>query len=70
MISAAADRACSKAMRNMLPWLLLMYVLAYLDRANFSFGAAAGMANAAQKAARAKEVGVFMSRPIAARVVR
>ena len=30
-------RACDKALVRLLPWLLLMYVLAYLDRANLGF---------------------------------
>ena len=36
-LSPDAERAASKAMRHLLPWLLLMYVLAYLDRANLGF---------------------------------
>jgi MFS family permease len=35
--SQALQRAGSKAMRRLLPFLLLMYVLAFLDRANIGF---------------------------------
>jgi MFS family permease len=34
---AAADRAVAKATRRLIPFLLLMYVLAFLDRANVGF---------------------------------
>ncbi len=33
----SVDRIVSKAMRRLLPFLLLMYVLAFLDRANMGF---------------------------------
>jgi len=33
----AAERAADKAMLRLLPWLLLMYIFAYLDRANLGF---------------------------------
>jgi MFS family permease len=35
--NAAADRAADKATRRLIPFLLLMYVLAFLDRANVGF---------------------------------
>ena len=37
LLDAAAGRAADKAMRHLLPWLLLMYMLAFLDRANLGF---------------------------------
>ncbi|BBU30844.1 hypothetical protein BTHE68_45780 [Burkholderia sp. THE68] len=33
----ATDRAASKSARRLIPFLLLMYVLAFLDRANVGF---------------------------------
>ena len=60
MISPAADRACGKAMRHLLPWLLLMYVLAYLDRANLGFAKNAfQVSTGISEAAYAFGVGIF-----------
>ncbi|GGF44522.1 MFS transporter [Aliidongia dinghuensis] len=49
---AALDRATAKAMRRLLPFLILMYMLSYLDRANIGFAkqafqAATGVSDAA-----------------------
>jgi len=38
-----ADRGADRALARLVPWLLLMYVLSYLDRANIGF-AAGGLA--------------------------
>jgi sugar phosphate permease len=59
-ISDAADRACGKAMVRLLPWLLLMYVLAYLDRANLGFAKNAFQASTGiSEASYAFGVGIF-----------
>jgi MFS family permease len=59
-ISDAADRACGKAMVRLLPWLLLMYVLAYLDRANLGFAKNAFQASTGiSEASYALGVGIF-----------
>ncbi|HLA71439.1 MAG TPA: MFS transporter [Steroidobacteraceae bacterium] len=51
-MNADLDRATHKAMRRLIPFLLLMYVLAFLDRANIGFAQQAfqldaGLSNAA-----------------------
>jgi sugar phosphate permease len=59
-MDAATDRACSKAMVHLLPWLLLMYVLAYLDRANLGFAKNAFQASTGiSEASYAFGVGIF-----------
>jgi MFS family permease len=59
-MDAAADRACGKAMVRLLPWLLLMYVLAYLDRANLGFAKNAFQASTGiSEASYAFGVGIF-----------
>jgi MFS family permease len=56
----AAERACGKAMVRLLPWLLLMYVLAYLDRANLGFAKNAFQASTGiSEASYAFGVGIF-----------
>lgn len=60
MLDAAAGRAADKAMRHLLPWLLLMYMLAYLDRANLGFAKNAFQASTGiSEAAYAFGVGIF-----------
>jgi MFS family permease len=60
MMPAAAERACGKAMVHLLPWLLLMYVLAYLDRANLGFAKNAFQASTGiSEASYAFGVGIF-----------
>ena len=55
-----AERAASKAMVHLLPWLLLMYMLAYLDRANLGFAKDAFQASTGlSEAAYAFGVGIF-----------
>jgi MFS family permease len=59
-MEAAAERACGKAMVRLLPWLLLMYVLAYLDRANLGFAKNAFQASTGiSEASYAFGVGIF-----------
>ncbi len=59
-LSPDAERAAAKAMRHLLPWLLLMYVLAYLDRANLGFAKNAFQASTGiSEAAYAFGVGIF-----------
>jgi sugar phosphate permease len=59
-LDAAAGRAADKAMRHLLPWLLLMYMLAYLDRANLGFAKNAFQASTGiSEAAYAFGVGIF-----------
>ncbi len=59
-MEAAAERACGKALVRLLPWLLLMYVLAYLDRANLGFAKNAFQASTGiSEAAYAFGVGIF-----------
>jgi sugar phosphate permease len=59
-MQAAAERACGKAMVRLLPWLLLMYVLAYLDRANLGFAKNAFQASTGiSEASYAFGVGIF-----------
>jgi len=59
-MSPDAERAAAKAMRHLLPWLLLMYVLAYLDRANLGFAKNALQASTGlSEAAYAFGVGIF-----------
>jgi sugar phosphate permease len=59
-ITPDAERATAKAMRHLLPWLLLMYVLAYLDRANLGFAKNAFQASTGiSEAAYAFGVGIF-----------
>src|ERR1700744_4735915 len=56
----AANRACDKALVRLLPWLLLMYVLAYLDRANVGFAKNAFQASTGiSEASYAFGVGIF-----------
>ena len=56
----AAEQACDKALVRLLPWLLLMYVLAYLDRANLGFAKNAFQASTGiSEAAYAFGVGIF-----------
>src|SRR6201986_2593309 len=60
ILDAAAGRAADKAMRHLLPWLLLMYMLAYLDRANLGFAKNAFQASTGiSEAAYAFGVGIF-----------
>ena len=60
MMDPAAERACGKAMVRLLPWLLLMYVLAYLDRANLGFAKNAFQASTGiSEASYAFGVGIF-----------
>jgi MFS family permease len=60
VLDAAAGRAADKAMRHLLPWLLLMYMLAYLDRANLGFAKNAFQASTGiSEAAYAFGVGIF-----------
>jgi MFS family permease len=55
-----AERAAGKAMSHLLPWLLLMYMLAYLDRANLGFAKDAFQASTGlSEAAYAFGVGIF-----------
>ena len=55
-----AERACDKALVRLLPWLLLMYVLAYLDRANLGFAKNAFQASTGiSEASYAFGVGIF-----------
>jgi sugar phosphate permease len=57
---AAADRASDKAMLHLLPWLLLMYIFAYLDRANLGFAKNAFQADTGiSEAAYAFGAGIF-----------
>jgi hypothetical protein len=35
--TAVLDRAVNRSVRHLMPWLLLMYVFAYLDRTNIGF---------------------------------
>lgn len=57
---SAADRAVGKAMVRLLPWLLLMYVFAYLDRANLGFAKNAFQASTGiSEAAYALGAGIF-----------
>lgn len=59
-LDTAAGRAADKAMRHLLPWLLLMYMLAYLDRANLGFAKNAFQASTGiSEAAYAFGVGIF-----------
>ena len=59
-LDPAAGRAADKAMRHLLPWLLLMYMLAYLDRANLGFAKNAFQASTGiSEAAYAFGVGIF-----------
>lgn len=59
-LSNAANRACDKAVKRLLPWLLLMYVMAYLDRANLGFAKDAfQVSTGISEAAYALGVGVF-----------
>ena len=59
-MEAAIDRAANKAMVHLLPWLLLMYVLAYLDRANLGFAKNAFQASTGiSEGAYAFGVGIF-----------
>ncbi len=59
-LDPAAGRAADKAMRHLLPWLLLMYMLAYLDRANLGFAKNAFQASTGMsEAAYAFGVGIF-----------
>jgi len=59
-LDAATERACGKAMVRLLPWLLLMYVLAYLDRANLGFAKNAFQASTGiSEASYAFGVGIF-----------
>src|ERR1700744_5802854 len=56
----AAERACDKALVRLLPWLLLMYVLAYMDRTNLGFAKNAFQASTGiSEAAYAFGVGIF-----------
>jgi len=58
--SNAADRAADKAMLHLLPWLLLMYIFAYLDRANLGFAKNAFQASTGlSEAAYAFGAGIF-----------
>ena len=60
VLDAAAGRAADKAMRHLLPWLLLMYMLAFLDRANLGFAKNAFQASTGiSEAAYAFGVGIF-----------
>jgi sugar phosphate permease len=60
VLDPAAGRAADKAMRHLLPWLLLMYMLAYLDRANLGFAKNAFQASTGMsEAAYAFGVGIF-----------
>jgi sugar phosphate permease len=59
-MEVAAESACGKAMVRLLPWLLLMYVLAYLDRANLGFAKNAFQASTGiSEASYAFGVGIF-----------
>jgi MFS family permease len=59
-LNPATERACGKAMVHLLPWLLLMYVLAYLDRANLGFAKNAFQAGTGiSEASYAFGVGIF-----------
>ena len=59
-MEAAAERACGKAMVRLLPWLLLMYVMAYLDRANLGFAKNAfQVSTGISEASYAFGVGIF-----------
>src|SRR5580698_10566598 len=59
-IEAATDRAFGKVMLRLLPWLLLMYVLAYLDRASLGFAKNAFQASTGiSEASYAFGVGIF-----------
>src|SRR3984957_19999155 len=59
-MDAAANRACAKAMLRLLPWLLLMYVMAYLDRANLGFAKNAfQVSTGISEASYAFGVGIF-----------
>jgi sugar phosphate permease len=59
-MEAAAERACDKALVRLLPWLLLMYVLAYLDRANLGFAKNAfQVSTGISEASYAFGVGIF-----------
>ena len=56
----ALDGAVAKAIRRLVPFLLLMYVLAFLDRANIGFAKAAFQADTGlSNAAYAFGAGVF-----------
>src|SRR5260221_8451951 len=56
----AAGRAADKAMLHLLPWLLLMYIFAYLDRANLGFAKNAFQASTGiSEAAYAFGAGIF-----------
>src|SRR5437868_2504562 len=58
--TAAAERAADKAMVRLLPWLLLMYIFAYLDRANLGFAKNAFQASTGiSEAAYAFGAGIF-----------
>jgi hypothetical protein len=58
--SNAADRAADKTMLHLLPWLLLMYIFAYLDRANLGFAKNAFQASTGiSEAAYAFGAGIF-----------
>src|SRR3984885_6285000 len=57
---AATDRAFGKVMLRLLPWLLLMYVMAYLDRANLGFAKNAfQVSTGISEASYAFGVGIF-----------
>jgi MFS family permease len=59
-LDAATERACGKALVHLLPWLLLMYMLAYLDRANLGFAKNAFQATTGiSEASYAFGVGIF-----------
>ena len=59
-LNPATERACGKALVHLLPWLLLMYVLAYLDRANLGFAKNAFQATTGiSEASYAFGVGIF-----------
>jgi sugar phosphate permease len=59
-MEALAERACDKALARLLPWLLLMYVLAYMDRTNLGFAKNAFQASTGiSEAAYAFGVGIF-----------
>src|SRR4029077_564500 len=56
----AAERAADKAMLHLLPWLLLMYIFAYLDRAKLGFAKNAFQASTGiSEAAYAFGAGIF-----------
>src|SRR6202789_4617511 len=59
-LDALTERAADKALVRLLPWLLLMYMLAYLDRANLGFAKNAFQASTGiSETAYAFGVGIF-----------